>query len=66
MKSRVKEVLNEKGITVRELMKLTGLSSATIHRAKTDSLFTACTLETFISIARACGCQVKDLFTEDN
>jgi len=45
-------------------MELTGLADGTILRAR-GKLIAKCSLETLASIARALGCQIKDLFSEE-
>ena len=64
LKSRIKEVMEQKGVTIRQLVSITGLSSGTLHRARGD-LIGRCTLDTLRVIATAMGVKVKDLFSED-
>lgn len=63
LRGKVKEAMEQKGITIRQLVAMTGLSSGTIHRAR-GGQFTKCTLETLATIAGALGVKVKDLFEE--
>lgn len=65
IKSNVKQLMENSGLSVRKLATLTGLALGTIDRARGD-LILKCSLETLQTIARACGCRVKDLFTEDD
>lgn len=60
---KVKEVMEQNGVTIRQLAGMTGLSSGTLHRARGDQ-FTKCTLETLATIAGALGVKVKALFEE--
>ncbi|WP_243312397.1 helix-turn-helix domain-containing protein [Fundidesulfovibrio agrisoli] len=52
-----------RGVTIRQLVAQTGLSSGTLHRARGEQ-FTKCTLETLATIAGALGVKVKTLFEE--
>lgn len=61
--SKVKQLMDEKRITVRALMQMTGLSNLTVVRAR-DSRIVKCRLETLEVIARALGVRVTDLFSE--
>lgn len=63
MLSRVKEVMKDQGVTMRELVNRTGLSMQTINRAR-GQMIGRCTLDTLATIAGALGCRVKDLFEE--
>lgn len=62
--SHVRQVMEEKGLTVREVVEKTGLAKQTINRARGD-LIGRCTLDTLATIAGALGAKVKDLFSED-
>ena len=62
--SRVKEVMEGQGVTMRELVKRTGLSMQTVNRARGD-LIGRCTLDTLATMATALGVKVKDLFEEE-
>jgi len=64
IKSNVKQLMEEKEVTVRRLMELTGLADGTILRAR-GKLIAKCSLETLASIAAALGVGVKDLFSEE-
>ena len=90
MKSNVKKIMEEQGMTIRALMsridelfprsKTTGekqprtTAIATIVKARTDPGASVrdpfgiegCTLLTLKMIARALGCRVCDLFSEDD
>ena len=62
--SRVKEVMQGQGITMRELVGRTGLSMQTVNRARGE-MIGRCTLDTLATIAGALGVKVKDLFVEN-
>lgn len=61
--SKVREVMQDRGKTVKALVEASGLAKETINRARSP-LIGRCTLETLATIAKALGCQVKDLFEE--
>lgn len=63
MTSNVKRLMNSKDITIRELMKKTGLANQTILKAR-DHRIESCSLRTLAIIAQALGCKLKDLFDE--
>jgi len=60
---KVKEVMDDKGISIRDVATATGLSTCTIHRAR-GKMIGRCTLDTLATIAQALDCRVKDLFEE--
>ena len=61
--SRVKETMEDQGVTMREFTARTGLSMQTVNRAR-GPMISRCTLETLAAIAGALGVEVKDLFEE--
>lgn len=61
--SNVKEIMKKKGIKIRDLAK-TGVSSATMVKARSDEGIAECRLSTLSRIAKALGVDVKDLFEE--
>lgn len=61
--SKIKEIMDEKGITFQVLQDRTGLSSVTVNRARGPQIL-QCRLETLATIAAALGVRVKDLFEE--
>lgn len=63
IRSRVKEVMGEKGVTILGLSEMTGLSSRTVRNARSPRIL-QCRLETLATIAAALGVRVKDLFEE--
>jgi len=64
IKGKVKEMMEQKGVTIRQLASMTGLSSGTLHRARGEQ-FTKCTLDTLATIAEALGVRTKELFEEE-
>ena len=56
IRSNVKEIMEKKGVTVRNLMAQTGLADGTILRAR-DARIGRCTLDTLATIAGALGCR---------
>lgn len=63
IKSKVTERMREKGATVHGLAELTGLSSQTVLRARSEKI-RLCRLDTLATIAAALGIRTKDLFEE--
>lgn len=64
IRSNVRQLMEIKGITLRELMALTGLSNETILRARGQKI-SKCRLETLEALATALQCKTKDLYEED-
>lgn len=62
--SKVRESMEGKGVTIRELAERTGLAAETIKRSR-DSRISRCTLDTLANIAAALGVRIKDLFEEN-
>uniref|UniRef100_I2PZD1 HTH cro/C1-type domain-containing protein n=1 Tax=Desulfovibrio sp. U5L TaxID=596152 RepID=I2PZD1_9BACT len=62
--SRVRQVMEAKGLTVREVVERTGLAKETINRAR-GQMVGRCTLDTLVTVATALGVGVKDLFEEE-
>lgn len=60
--SRVKIIIEEKGMTIRDVVALTGLSSRTILKAR--STISDCQLSTLERLADALKTAVKDFFEE--
>jgi len=61
--SRVRQVMEAKGLTVREVVERTGLAKETINRAR-GVMIGRCTLDTLTTISSALGVRAKDLFIE--
>jgi DNA-binding Xre family transcriptional regulator len=57
--------MKQKNETLRSIENKTGLAQVTILRARKDDMILKCTLSTLQTLARALGCRIKDLFTED-
>ena len=62
-KSNIKKAMKSKGIRTVLLSKETGLSSATIAKARQDTGISECRLSTLGRIANALGVPVKELFS---
>ena len=62
--SRVKEIMKKKRVTVRDMVSATGLSSATINRARQDEGISECRLSTLARIGGALGVRTKRLYEE--
>ena len=62
--SNVKRLMEEKGITIRKMVELTGLADVTILRSRREAIV-QCRLSTLETIALCLKCKVKDLFEED-
>jgi transcriptional regulator with XRE-family HTH domain len=65
--SKVKKVMEQKGFTIKQLVKTTGLAEETIMRARrggSTGQLGSCTLLTLEIMANALGVKVKDLFEE--
>mgnify|MGYP000607756224 CR=1 FL=1 len=54
-KSNIRELMNKKGITIRDLSSQTELSTRTVHRATQDDTIGGCQLNTLAKIADALG-----------
>lgn len=65
MKSKVKILMKERGVTVRKLREEHGLNFQTVTNAGDDRKIRKCQLGTLEKIAHALGCRVKDLFDEE-
>ena len=63
VKSKVKELMEEKGVTYVMLEKATGFSSQTITRARGE-MIRECRLSTLEAIANALGVKICDLFDQ--
>ena len=64
MKSNLPALMNDQNLTIRELVKITGVSSATIQKAR-DERIEHCRMGSLKKIADALGVKVQDLFEED-
>lgn len=64
VRSNVKKIMDDKGMTIRGLVALSGLADKTILRARSEHIV-ECRLSTLVAIATHLECKVKDLFHED-
>lgn len=64
MRSRVREIMEEQGVTVRGLAEGHSITLRTIMKARDDRHFRNCRIGTLEKIATALHCRVKDLFEE--
>ncbi|MCL1915999.1 MAG: helix-turn-helix domain-containing protein [Desulfovibrionaceae bacterium] len=62
--SNIKALMKKKKMAVREMVTLTGLSSATINRARQDEGISECRLSTLGRIGTALGVRTKRLYDE--
>lgn len=65
IKSRLKKIMQTKGITMAQLASDANVSIETIRRARDDEI-RLCRLETLDAIARALKVKIRDLFTEQS
>ena len=61
--SNVKKIMEEKKVTVRGMVAKTGLSDATILRARREII--QCRLSTLEIIANCLECEIQDLFKQN-
>lgn len=66
LRSNLRKVMESKGMSFRELERISGISLKTINKARRDGYgnIESCTLSTLSSIAAALCVSVKDLFDE--
>lgn len=62
--SKVRELMNKKGKTIRDISETTELSVGTIHRATQDATIGGCQLNTLAKIGGALGVKTKRLYDE--
>jgi DNA-binding Xre family transcriptional regulator len=60
--SNIEVIMKEKGISLRKLADLSGVSKQTIVYSRSDTSISTCRLSTLGRIARALSVPVKDLF----
>lgn len=63
-RSNLGRIAKEKGMTARDIIAISGLSSTTLTKARQDAGISECRLSTLARIARALGVGAKDLFDE--
>ena len=62
IQSNLKALMEKKGVTLKQMVRDTGISEMTIIRARREQI-KACRLETLIIMAKYLECGVEDLFT---
>ena len=62
--SNVRELMNKKKKTIREVAAETNTSVSTVHRATQDDTIGGCQLNTLAKIADALGVKTKRLYEE--
>ena len=62
IQSNVKTLMERKGITLKQMVKDTGLAEMTLIRARREQIG-ACRLDTLLMIADYLECKIEDLFT---
>ena len=62
--SKVRELMDKEGKTIRELAEETNLSTRTVHRATQDNTIGGCQLNTLAKIGSALGVKTKRLYDE--
>ena len=63
--SNIPMLMKDKKITARKIIALTGLSSTTITKARSDSGISECRLSTLGRIAKALEVGTKELYEEE-
>lgn len=64
LRSNLKPLMEQRGITLKKMVEDTGLAEMTVIRARRGQI-SACRLETLVSIANYLDCTVNDLFSEE-
>ncbi len=64
VRSKIKEIMKEKGVTYAALEEKSGLSNQTIARARGD-LINECRISTLDIFAKALGVKISDLYEEE-
>lgn len=62
VRSNVKKLMEEQGITLKQMAKDTRLAEMTLIRARREEI-RACRLDTLLVIAKYLDCKIEDLFT---
>lgn len=63
-KSKVKEIMKAKKVTMREMADKSGVSVVTLNKARQDEGIAECRLSTLGKISSALGVKAKRLFDE--
>lgn len=64
IKSRLKEVMEDRGFSVRRLESASGVANPTITKARKDEGMALMSIRVLSHLADALGCSVKDLFDD--
>lgn len=64
IQSKLKELMEQKGVTLKQMVKDTGLAEMTLIRARREQI-KACRLDTLIIIANYLNCKIEDLFSHE-
>lgn len=64
IRTNLKNIMQEKGVTIISLGEKTGLSTRTIRHARSEQIAN-CRLSTLATIAGALGVRTKDLYEEE-
>ena len=64
VRSRLKEIMEARGITLKRMVEDTKLAEMTIIRARREQIG-QCRLDTLVTMANYLGCTVNELFYED-
>jgi len=62
--SNVRKLMEDKGVTIRDMVAKTGISDKTILRARCSRI-NECRVYTLETIANYLSCKIKDLFEEN-
>jgi hypothetical protein len=62
--SKVREIMDKKGKTIRDISAVTDLSVGTVHRATQNATIGGCQLNTLAKIGAALGVRTKRLYGE--
>lgn len=63
-KSNIRELMDKKGKTIRDISGETGVALGTVHRATQDDTIGGCQLNTLARIGAALGVKTKRLYDE--
>lgn len=65
MRSNLRKLMEDKDVTVRWVSERSGVAIQTVMNARDDKKILSCSLGKLQAIAQTLGCQVKDLFEEE-
>lgn len=63
-RSNIRELMDKKGKTIRDISGETGVALGTVHRATQDETIGGCQLNTLARIGSALGVKTKKLYDE--